>query len=889
MVGRTLEHYLVEAKLGSGGMGEVYQARDTRLGRTVAIKVLRHEFTSDPERLARFEREARVLASLNHPAIAAIYGFEQAEGVRFLVLEFVPGDILKGPMPLNDALAVARQTAEALEAAHEKGIIHRDLKPANIKITPESKVKVLDFGLAKALAEEPAPGDPSQSPTLSMATRAGVILGTAAYMSPEQARGKPIDQRTDIWAFGCVLYEILAGRRAFQAETLTDTLAAIVSRQPDWQALPEATPSAIRVLLRRCLEKDLNRRLRDVWAARLEIDETLSAGSTSMAVAGPARREGARSRKRAIVFGFVVGLVLGATAAGVALSTFRPAPSAPARARFAITLPPPQALGSSGLGSPALALSPDGTKLVYLSRSGATTQLYSRRMDQLEARPIPGTEDADGPIFSPDGEWLAFFAEGKLKKVAVAGGPAVALSESQIEGGADWGPDDSILFSSSSWVGGLWRMPAAGGKAEPVTRPDTKKGESTHRWPQHLPGGNAILFANWKGPSPDNATVEALILKTGERRVLVPGAGFARYVPTGHLVYARGGALVAAPFDLARLAVTGPSVPVLDGVWMGSGTGAAHFSVATDGSLVYVPARSLYGERTLVSVDRAGVARPLTESRRPYEDLWLSPDGTRLALTIEGPAWNVWVLELARGTLSRFTLEHDNRDPFWTPDSKRIVYSSFRAGRYGMYWKPADGSGPEEQLTSSENPQLGGSWSPDSRVLVFNEVFPNTGFDVFVLSGMAGAPGERKPRLLLQTKFAELFVTFSPDGRWLVYASNESGRDEVYVQPYPGPGARVQISTAGGSKPVWGAGGRDLYYRNGDKMLVVPIETKPVFKAGSARVLFEGRYWVAGHDYDVSPAGDRFYMIQEGPAPTQITVVQDWFDELKRRVPRGRK
>ena len=885
MVGRTLGHYRVDAKLGAGGMGEVYRALDTRLGREVAIKVLRPEFARDPERLARLEREARVLASLNHPNIAAIYGFEQVDGVPFLVLEYVPGEILKGPLPLDEALGVARQVAEALEAAHEKPVIHRDLKPANIKITPEGKVKVLDFGLAKALVDESAAGDPGQSPTLSVAaaTRAGVILGTAAYMSPEQARGSPIDKRADIWAFGCVLYEMLTGRQVFHAATMLDTLAAVVSREPDWSALPGSTPASVRALLRHSLEKDPNRRLRDVRAVRIELEEALSAGAATVTVAAPARRAAAAAWNR-VALGALLGLVVGAVAAGVAVWKLRPAPAAPARARFAVTLPPLQEL----LGdpwSPAVALSPDGTKLVYVGRSGDTVQLYLRAIDQLEARAIPGTEGAlGGGFFSPDGQWVAFLADGKLKKVAVAGGPPLTLAQAPLGLAGAWGPDDSILFMPSFWVGEIWRVNAGGGKAELVTKPDRKNGESNHRWPQHLPGGNAIVFTSWKGPSPDHAAVEALILKTGERRMLVQGSAYARYVSTGHLVYARGGALLAAPFDLARLAVTGPSVPVLEGVWTNSGTGAAHFAVGADGTLIYVPARTLYGERTLVSVDRAGVARPLLEARRPYEDLSLSPDGRRLALTIEGLTWNVWVLELARGTLSRLTPEHDNRDPLWTPDSKRIVYTSFRAGRYGLYWKPVDGSGPEEQLTSSENVHFPGPWTPDGRAMVFNEVAPGgDGTNFFVLP----LDGDRKPRPLRQTKFEEILLALSPDGRWLAYTSTETDREEVYVQAYPGPGARVQVSTAGGRVPVWAAGGRDLYFRNGDKMMAAPIETKPAFKAGSPRALFEGRYWKAGHDHDVSPDGQRFYFIQEGPAPAQINVIQNWTEELKRRVPAG--
>jgi serine/threonine-protein kinase len=867
MTGRALAHYQVREKLGAGGMGEVYRATDTKLGREVALKVLPESFAKDPERLARFEREARVLASLNHPNIAAIYGFEQVDGVLFLVLELVPGDTLRCPLPVAEALPIARQIAEALEAAHEKGIVHRDLKPANIKITPEGRVKVLDFGLAKALADDSAGGDPTHSPTMTAGTRAGVILGTAAYMSPEQARGRPLDRRTDLWSFGCVLYEMLAGRSPLYADTLTDVLAAIVSREPDWQALPPDTPANIRVLLRRCLQKDPQQRLRDAADARFEIEEAISGPGPQ-----PALPSGTARTRPPWIWALAAALA-GALVAGLAVWFLKPAPPSQARARLNVNLTPPQVL-ETAYASTALALSPNGQNLVYIGRSGAVAQLYLRPIDQFEAKPLAGTETALDPFFSPDGQWVGFFAAGKLKKVSIAGGPVTTLADAPADAGASWGPDDTIVFCPDGWGLGLWRVPAGGGKAEAITRPDPQKGESLHALPSHLPGGDTVLFASFKGPSPDNAAIEALSLKTGERRVLIPSATHARYVAPGRLVYARGGSLLAAPFDLARLAVTGPALPVLERVLTSSSAGTAQFSVAADGTLVYLPANSLHEERSVVAVDRSGVARPLTDSRRPYEDMALSPDGRRLALTIEGPSWNIWILELARGALTRLTLEHDNRDPRWTHDGKRVVYGSFRNGRYGLYSKPADGSGPEEQLTTSGYSHSPESWSPDGRVLAFGEWRPDTQADIWLLPGADAAT--RQPRPLVATKFSDGSSAFSPDGRWLAWDSTESGREEVYVQPYPGPGARVQVSIDGGMRPVWAASGRELFYRNGDKMMAVPIETKPDFKAGAPRMLFEGRYWHAGLDYQVSLAGDRFYLIREGPAPTEIRVIQNW-------------
>ncbi|MEO8348112.1 MAG: protein kinase, partial [Acidobacteriota bacterium] len=620
MIGSNLGHYHIEEKIGEGGMGEVYRARDSVLRREVAVKVLPSIFASDPERLARFEREAHLLASLSHPNVGAIHGFEESGGVRFLVLELVPGETLAerlsgGPLPVAEALEVCRQIAEALEAAHEKGIIHRDLKPANVKITPQGKVKVLDFGLAKAFDTVSSDAvDRSQSPTITTgATQQGVILGTAAYMSPEQARGKAMDRRTDIWSFGCVLYEALTGKSAFVGETVSDTLAGILTREPEWDRLPVSTPANVRALLRRCLRKEPERRLRDVGDARIELEEALS-GAADTAAPATARPSAARVGVAALA-----GLVLGAVAAWIAGSRFgrQPAVIAPV-ARFSIPLPAKSTLFT---GIHSIALSPDGSLLAFAAQSGGQRQLYLRRLDDLESKPIAGTEGGIEPFFSPDGQWIGFWhpVSRALKKVALSGGAPLTLCETDVLYGASWGADDTIVFSPTV-PGGLARVPAAGGKVEPVTKLDLDKNERDHRYAQILPGGKAVLFtiADSKIDSYDDARIAVQSLETGERKILVEGGTLGRYSPSGHLLYVRAGNLLAVPFDLARLAVTGPPVPVLKGVFESVNQGSAHFDVARNGSLAYVPGGAEGAERTVVWVDRQGKAEPLPLPQRAY-------------------------------------------------------------------------------------------------------------------------------------------------------------------------------------------------------------------------------------------------------------------------------
>ena len=896
MIGQTLGHYRIEAKLGEGGMGVVYRAVDTHLGRAVAIKVLPQAFARDPERLARFEREAQVLASLNHPNIAAIYGLEQAGDVRYLVLEYVPGSTLAGPLPVEEALSVGRQIAEAFEAAHEKGIMHRDLKPANVKVTPEGKVKVLDFGLAKAFAGELPAADASQSPTLSVApTRAGVILGTAAYMSPEQARGRALDNRTDIWSFGCVLYELLSGKQTFGGETVSDNITAILGREPDWSALPVATPQRIRELLGRSLRKDPSRRLQHIGDARIEIDEALAApASDSTGVVAAARD---RSSRQAFLWGLPV---VASLITGLVVWLLKPTPPRPAApaTRTVVALPPTDQLTFGS--QPSVILSQDGKRLVYAASRGGRSQLYFRRMDRFEVTPIAGTEEASGPFFSPDGELIGFFAGGKLKKVSLSGGAPATLCDAPDGRGASWGSDDTIVFTARSSPGaGLSRVSAAGGAPEGLTTPDASKGEMGHRWPEFLPGGKAILFTTWASGNFDDARIGVLLPSTGQRRVLLEGGTCARYVPaspdsigTGHLVYGRAGVLLAAPFDPARLEITGRPFPLVQGLQMSTNfTGSAHFSFSHSGTLIYVPGAAQTGGLILMWVDRKGTAAPLRQTHQSYLFPRLSPDGRRVGVQVLEGNHDVWVHELARDTLTRLTFDASfEGNPTWTPDGKRLAFASTRSGPSNLYWKVADGSGGEERLTTSPNLQTPCSFSPDGKWLAFTEIHTGSVRDIWVLP----MDGDRKPRPFLQTPFDEREPRFSPDGRFLAYASTESGPSQVYVQPFPGPGGKWQISIEGGGEPVWGRNGRQLYYRHSDRMMAVDVTTTASFSAGKPRPLFEGRYMAipAFTSYDVAPDGQRFLMVKETEpqeAPKQINVVMNWMEELISKPGGGRR
>ncbi len=875
--GTKLGGFEVLSLLGVGGMGEVYRARDTKLGREVALKLLPDYLAKDKESLARLEREALLLASINHPNIETLHGFEESDGLRFLVMELVPGETLSEKLTgarlgLEESLSIARQTAEALEAAHEKGIIHRDLKPANVKVTPNGRVKLLDFGLAKAVRGEESSEALPQSLTVTRASSAGgVVLGTASYMSPEQARGRSLDRKTDVWSFGCVLFEVLTGSMAFPGETSSDIVASILTRDPDWSRLPEETPVKIRDLLRRCLQKDPRQRLRDVGDARIEIEEALA---EPLGTRAPAHSWASLSAM-ALAFGAALAAGIGVWSLVGSTDTERRVVS-----RFALHLPPEEAL--THLNDPVVSLTPDGTRLIYVG--GNPTRLYVRPLDQMTATAIPGTEDAITAFPSSDGQWVGFYGRGKLEKAALAGGAPVALCDVPNGWGASWGEDDSILFAPTA-TSGLSRVSASGGDPQVVTRPDPSLGEISHRWPDSLPGGKAALFTIWTGSS-QGARIAVLSLETGEHRVLMEGAAFARYLATGHIVYMREGQVLAAPFDLGRLEVTGPPVPLSFAALARTAFGVAHYSLSRDGSLAYVPG-SGPPQRRLVWVDRSGVSRPLTEIRRDYEHPRLSPDGKRLAVTTWDERAYVSVYDMERDALTRLS-GPEGHQPIWTVDGERITYRSIP---FDLVWRAADGSGDIETLTSLEGAGEPGSWSPDGKMLTFTDVHPSSGADIWVLSLEDG----RGPRPVVQTPAAEAGGAFSPDGRWIAYDSKESGRLEVYVQPFPGPGRRWQISTEGGRQAVWARNGREIFYRSGDRMMAVEVETEPSFSLSKPEVLFEGNY--AGSveafgsaNYDVTADGRRFVMIRTEveSAPASIHVVLNWAEELKEKPRQSR-
>lgn len=889
--GTKLGSYEVVAQIGAGGMGEVYRARDTKLGRDVAIKVLPEAFAHDPERLSRFQREAKLLASLNHPNIAHIYGLEESAGSSYLAMELVAGETLAervkvGPLPIEEALKIGVQIAEALEAAHEKNIIHRDLKPANVKVTPEGKVKVLDFGLAKAFEGDLASEDMANSPTLSRgATMQGVILGTAAYMSPEQARGKAVDKRTDIWALGCVLYEMLTAKQAFHGEDVTDILAAVVKAEPDWTSLPANTPLVVRKLLKRCLQKDRAQRLRDAGDARIDIEDA-AFPQTAVEPTSQSRN----GRLISPLLAALIGALALAAGIGIGAWLWRPAARQGAEvARLTLLVPPGADLGDFA----SLAVSPDGTEVAYVATSGGVTHLYIRPLNSIESKLLPGTEGAATPFFSPDGRWLGFFASGKLKKISTSGGVSTTLADAAGFQGGSWSPKDTIVFRGAAETG-LMEISAAGGAPRRI--PDTDPGTRALQFPQFLPGGKAVLFTSVGADTAtaDDKSIGVLTLETGAWKTLVQGGSNGLYLESGHLVFLRSGTLMAVPFDLDRLEISGAPVAVINGVREGV-TGLGAFSCSRGGTCAYAGGGLVGAQNTAALVDRSGASQALPRAPRAYSNPRFSPAGDKVALWIQQVNCDVVVYDLARNTMARLTDSGDNHFPSWTPDGKRIAYISHKLAAlpgYEPYWRPADGSGSEERVSPTPLklvPITPIAWSPDGHMLAFVDRG-----NIWLLP----MSGEQKPRPFFQSKFDETEPAFSPDGRWLAYVSDESSRPEVYVQPFPGPGAKYTISTEGGTEPIWARSGRELFFRNGDRMMAVSIGTQSGFNASTPKLLFaESQPFVRtagriGYDYDVSPDGQHFIILMAGKeeqSASQINVVLNWFEELKQKVPTGMK
>ena len=870
-------------------MGEVWRARDTKLGREVAIKTLPEEFAKDADRLARFEREAKLLASLNHPNIAAIHGFEEDNGTHFLVLELVEGDTLadqikRGAIPVEESLKLVLQIAEALEAAHEKGVVHRDLKPANIKVTPEGKVKVLDFGLAKAFEEDGADVSVSNSPTLSMAaTQQGVILGTAAYMSPEQVGGETADKHADVWAFGCVLFEMLTGRKTFKGRSVSDVLATVLKIDPDWNSLPLNLHPRIRALLVRCLEKEVKDRYQAIGDARVDVQQVLAdpAGvliqpSVEIAQAAPQSK-----------LPWIAAIVLSLVVAGVAGWNLRPEAPAELRpvSRFYHSLTDEQFTRTDRI---AVALSPDGSQLVYV----ANQRLYVRTMDTLESKPIPGTdEDPRAPFFSQDGQEVGYWSAGQLKKIAVSGGTAVTLSDVAIPFGApSWGADDNIVFDQPE---GIMRVSTNGGTPELLI---ANVGDERLVFPQILPEGKSVLF------HVDNSISDEIVvqsLESEERKVLFPGV-FSRYVPTGHLVYGLDGVLFAVPFDLDTLeAVEGP-VSMVEGVW----PDPLQYAVSYSGSLVYMPADVGLDPRVLALVDRNGVIEPLNVPPNRYLSPRFSPDGSQVVVQTDNEAGSsIWVYDLSGDTqIRQLTNEGNNRHPIWTPDGERLTFASDRDGAGSIYWQPADGSGVAELLVAVEDEarNLGPtSWSPDGRTLAIDKQGSESGYGIWTLS----LDGQAEPELLNDASTSDnIASSFSPDGQWIAYTDNQGGISNVYIQPFPPTGVRMQITQQEGAMPMWSPDGDELFYRTRtrtgagggadprERLMAVDISTDPAPRWTNERVLpIEGFVTVdAYRDYDIAPDDEQFLMVfatEEDAERQRINIVLNWFEELKERVP----
>ncbi len=892
-LGTKLGPYEIVSPLGAGGMGEVYKAKDTRLERLVALKVLPEELFEDSERKARFEREAKLLAALNHSNVAAIYSFEEipgsagSSGRHLLVMELLEGQTLRdklsgGALPVRQTFDVAAQIAHGLAAAHGKGIVHRDLKPENVFLTRDGQVKLLDFGLAKT--RERSDASDTRAPTLAPATAPGVVMGTVSYMSPEQARGEPVDFRSDQFALGSVLYEMLTGRRAFERKSAAETMAAIIREEPaPIASLAPGTPAPLRWILERCLSKEPKERYaatedlaRDVAKVREHISEYSGEAALS---------SGIRPRRRLLVAvtGAAGSLLLGLTVGFLVRGRTAAPLEARPLVRLNMTFPTDESLVLAD--SPVLALSPDGSRLVYSGRGPQGRRLYVRSMDRFEATPIQGTDGGEGPFFSPDGQWVGFWADRKLKKVSLAGGQPLLLCDAAYFRGASWGTDGTILFSRFG-NSALFTVSDTGGEPKAVTKLDPQKGEFTHRWPRILPGGKAAIFtAHGMSGNYDNARICLLLLETGEIRTLLEGGTDARYVPTGHLVYLRSSSLFAVPFDLKRLAVTGPPVPVLDNVSFHKGAGFALYDVSPDGSLVYRPLDPKEFDTELVWVNRKGAATSIPGVRRAYGGPRLSPDGRRLAVRAGYADSDIWILDLARGSWDRLISGGINGYPVWVGDGRFLAFASNRSGTINAFWMPVDRSSPAEQLTRTRLWSSPISSSPDGRTLIIQDQSQTTGWDISALS----LAGDRELRPFLHTPANETDAQFSPDGRWVAYQSDESGRPQIYVTAFPGPGARSQVSIDGGSAPVWSRDGREIFFQGGGKMMAALVETRPEFRAGVPQPLFE-----LGNldEYDVAPDGQRFVMNRsrrEDSAPETLAVVLGWFDELRRRAPPVKK
>ena len=892
--GARLGPYEILAPLGAGGMGVVYRARDTRLGRDVALKFLPQGFAEDPERHARFEREAKLLAALNHPNIAVLYGLEHLDGQHALAMELVEGEgleerIVRGAVPLEEALPIARQVADALEAAHEKGIVHRDLKPANVKVRPDGAVKVLDFGLAKAWDEQASGSDLAFSPTITgHHTRAGVILGTAAYMSPEQARGKAADKRADIWAFGCLLFEMLSGRKAFEGETVSDVLAAVLKTDPDWDLLPSDVPPAIRRVLTRCLERNPKLRIRDIGDARFELDEAARGGATGAAIPADGSIPVVGARGGAWL-PWTVALLGAALGVGLTLNSMRARSSGMPSVR-AYVLPPEGVTFAFDGATGGAVISPDGRRLAFVAGGAVSPRrLWVRSLDSLTAQPLEGTSGASYPFWSPDSRFLGFFAQGKLEKIDTFGGPSQVICATGEARGGTWSAEGVIVFAPAV-SSGLQRVPSAGGTPTDVTKLDRAHGQTSHRWPVFLPDGRHFLF--WAG-SPESAAqttsgIYVASLAGGEPRFVVHADSDGLYAPPGFLLYILDQTLMARPFDAGRQELTGEALPVAELVSNPESYRLGRFTVSQDGTLVYLAGQPVRRQVTWLNGTGAEVGT-VGEPASISGSIRLSPNGQILAEPVQDPQSknvDIWLVDLARGVKTRFTFAPADDDaPVWSPDGSRIAWSSNAKGTLDLYVKSSSGAGDGELLFASDSDKAATDWSRDGRFITFTQLGVNgTGADLWILP----MSGDRKPYELLATQFNEGNGMFSPDGRWLAYQSDESGTDEIYITPFPRASGKWQVSQGGGEAPSWRSDGLAVYYATPDGRLMEAsvtartsaVEVGTPHEFSKAQITgFGSHNW----NYAVVPKGDRVLVVRSvQTAPTPLTLVTNWSAGLRR-------
>jgi len=885
--GTRLGPYEVIALLGAGGMGEVYRARDTRLNRDVAIKVLPRHLSASAEFQTRFEREAKSISQLSHPHICTLHDVGDHDGTSYLVMELLEGQTLasrleKGPLPLELVLQFGAEIASALNAAHRKGVIHRDLKPGNIVLT-KTGAKLLDFGLAKSSGVMES--DPSAVTVSQPLTSKGTILGTFQYMAPEQLEGAEADTRTDIFALGAVLYEMATGKRAFEGASRASLIASIMTAQPrSITELQPMTPPALDRLIRKCLAKDPDAR----WQSTADVADELRWITEAGSQVGTPTVGRARRRIREL-------LSWGATAAMAAIALMMwllaETPTPPRLLHLSVTLPTTEVV-DAGLENLAIAISPDGQSLAYCARVSGGVNLYLRRLNQRDSTKLPGTEGAYDPFFSPDGEWVGFFSGSKLRKVSVRGGVSIPLADSVESRSGTWVDKDTIAFSPN-FGSPVVRLPASGGTPQPFTTLNSEKRERTHRWPEAMPDSEWVLFTVGTVDSPggyDSATIEAASLKTGERRVLVTGGRMARYAPPGYLIFARSNVLFAAPIDPRDPKISGSPVPVLDGVGGEDTSGASHFSVSRDGTLAYVPGTDSELDE-LVWVDMNGKMEPVGAPLRTYDTVRVSPDGTQLLLAV-GPVRSIgdlWRYDLARGTLTRITIEQRCSSPIWTPDQRQVVYRS-ELGQYEVKVRPLDGSAEPRILHSDSEPILISSVTPDGTTVLFQKYGSPTG-DILVVPIDGSAPA----RTLWEDPGAQFGGVVSPDGRWLAYVSNETGAFEVFIRPVTGHGGKWHVSAEGGIVPVWSPDGKELFFVREDAMMAVSIETTETqITAGAPRKLFDfppgRRIERDSRSFDIAPDGKRFVLMRSatpGMGRRQINVVLNWSEELKAKVPRG--